>query len=346
MSSASGSQSSPASASVNSIGDFYGITSYRDTILTPDPIFGIAPYAIPNPGESLVGRIKAAENNSPFPQDRVFLDYTAYQNVPFGLAEVDVERFVPGFERTFQDGLFSVEMRMPLAQTLDSTLVAGAPLETDSWEAGNLYVATKMLLYNGEFFTFAGGMGVSTPTAQDIDIVASPAFSTSIENRAVHLLPYFAMQFVPGETFFFQYYIQTDVDLNGNPVYVNGDLQGVYQAETLLYNDLVFGAWLYDDPSSSLLRSVAGVTELHFTNNLSDPDTITGASADIAGGDPDLDIVTGIVGLHFLYAGGARVTLGYGAPLADDRFADGELRVMLNWGPPFGALGSLAGVGR
>ncbi len=63
--------------------------------------------------------MKLSENTSPIPRDRVFVNYSYFDNVPLQQGGVDVNRFVPGFEKTFFNGITSVEVRAPMASTLD-----------------------------------------------------------------------------------------------------------------------------------------------------------------------------------------------------------------------------------
>ena len=85
-----------------------------------------------------MGRTKIAENTSPIPRDRLLFDYSYLRRraaVPGG---VNVNRFTPGFEKTFFDGLMSFEMKVPMATTLDSTLSRAASPTPRTPEFGNM----------------------------------------------------------------------------------------------------------------------------------------------------------------------------------------------------------------
>ena len=91
------------------------------------------PVEIPNPGAGgVVGRTKIADDTSPMPRDRVFFDYSFFDGVPLTPSGVNVNRFTPGFEKTFFGGLMSFEMKVPMATTLDSTIVEGGATDTSS----------------------------------------------------------------------------------------------------------------------------------------------------------------------------------------------------------------------
>jgi hypothetical protein len=349
VSGATGTPSAPSSATPNAIGDFFcNLASSHDHT----PILFVSPFGsteIPKPACSVVGRIKASENNNPLPADRVFLDYAAYENVPLTSTSVDVQRFVPGFERTIFDGMMSVELRMPFAQTLDNR-VSDTSDFGDSWEIGNLYTAVKTLLYQDDALALSAGLGITAPTAEDLEFDLGGA-TGRVENNSVHLLPYFGLLHLPNDTFYTQAYIQVDVDANGNPITITApgvdDTIAVVQDQTLLFGDLIVGAWLYDNPSSNGLQGVVGATELHYTTAVKDFDSFdTGATSLTAAATDDFDFLTGIMGIHLLYAGGAQVTFAYGVPLMSHRFADGEFRMMLNWGAPLGLAGSPYSIGR
>ena len=66
-------------------------------------------------------RLNISENNSPLPTDRVYFSYRHFHNASnlrfYQFEEsFDVNRFTLGGERTFCDGMMSVEMRLPLEQ--------------------------------------------------------------------------------------------------------------------------------------------------------------------------------------------------------------------------------------
>lgn len=341
---ATGTPSAPSSAAPNMIGDFFGV-GRQATVQTRgiafDSSFGYSATgaaSVISPTESTVGRIKQAENYSPIPANRIFLDYAAYQNVPIGTrgglpADVDVERFTVGLERTFLDGMMSFEIRMPLAVTLDSGVNVNGSSDVNHLEAGNLNVALKALLYENENVILATGLGARSPTANDLTFSGGTT-TIEVENQSLHLLPYLGLLLTPGDTFFGQAVVQVDVDVNGNGVFqTTGNLprtfQGDLRDQTFLFTSFTVGAWLYDDPCADRLTSAAGTIELHHSTTVSDPDTINTETLAITQNQDDFNSSTIIAGLHLFYAGGAQVTFGYGVPVGDDRFADGEFRTLL-----------------
>jgi hypothetical protein len=345
LSSATGTASAPSSASPVMVGDFFGSTQQASILVQGAfSAFNGQFIRVLEPTESVVGRVKQAESYSPLPADRVFLDYATYHNVPIGTSaagapvDIDLQRFTPGVERTFLDQMMSVELRMPVALTQNSTYIFGQASDADHWEAGNLNLAIKTLLVQTDRMALTGGLGIRTPTANDLEFRDPNTDTTvSVENHAVHLLPYFGVLAFPNDVFFGQAMIQVDVDANGNPILINDQFQGRLQDQTLLYSSFMLGSWLYDNPASDSLQTVALTTELHHSTTISDADNLVGDNIVVFEGDAatgqadnDFDAFTGVLGLHFFYAGGARVTFAYGVPFGHDRFADGEFRTLLN----------------
>ena len=89
-----------------------------DTILAfrPDPASAIRGTAIP------IGRgaFKIAENESPRPQNRLFLHFNYYKDVPAGGTLQQLYREVIGFEKTLLGGDASAGLRLPFVQFQDA----------------------------------------------------------------------------------------------------------------------------------------------------------------------------------------------------------------------------------
>ena len=76
----------------------------------------------PSAGTGGVGRTRISENGTTTPQDRVFLDYGFFDRVGLVSNRNNLNRFVPGFEKTFFQGRTSVEVRIPMACTVNSNI--------------------------------------------------------------------------------------------------------------------------------------------------------------------------------------------------------------------------------
>ena len=301
---------------------------------------------IPTPGSGgNVGRIKVSDNNMALPMDRIMFDYTFFDDVPLTQRGVAVNRFTPGFEKTFCVGsvLSSVQVSLPMAITLDSNFAADTDPETSAGEFGNIFITTKTLLYSSGNFLLSGGLGISLPTASDVTVSwTNDAFGDSnaveIKSGSVHLSPFLAMQFETGNTYFHGF-AQVDFDVNGNKVSgeINPTLNGpgvtqlgTLNDQTLLFLDAGIGHWIYRNPCGRLSR-VALTAEVHYTSGISDADYLFTADDSLIGNpDAGIDLVNATVGCHAEF-GRTMVTLGYGTPLtSSDRVFDGELRCIVN----------------
>jgi hypothetical protein len=290
---------------------------------------------LPSPsGAPIVGRVKLSDNNSPMPRDRVFFDYNYFTNVPIAVGGVNVHRFTPGFEKTFFDGLTSFELRVPMASTIDSTILADGSTDLSNGEFGNLTLVTKALLLSQGGFSMSAGLGAALPTADNLQVVTAQGVPlAAIDNDAVHLMPYLASLYTRGR-FFTQTFVIVDVGVNGNEVRINNGstmaFAGRLNDQTLLALDTAVGAWLYrNENRAARVQGLACSFEAHYTSAVQDVDVINTRAISVLNPDNDFDVVNLTVGSH-LHVGRTILTTGYSVPVTADRVFDGEARVFLN----------------
>ena len=140
-------------------------------------------------------RVKICEDNSPIPVDRVFFDYNHFENAILSSGpqprSLDADRYTPGFEKTFWDGMASVQLRVPAAHTQNADVFLDGTDPLDN-EFGNMDVTLKFLLYRSDDFALAVGSAVNLPTAEGTRIFTTdntaPTFT--IADNAYHILPY------------------------------------------------------------------------------------------------------------------------------------------------------------
>lgn len=331
------------------IGDFFGsLSSQRiniyDPIMTDVLIDSTVAPVIPG---AAVGRVKWSESNSPIPQDRLLFNYSYFDNVPLTDEGVNVNRFSPGFEKTFFGGAASVEVRVPFASTVESDLFLFDSTNTSEVELGNLVVSTKALLYDTGTFAVATGLGLALPTAQDVEVKAGDITVAEVRNRSVHLLPYIATVYTPTDRLFAMTNLQFDVDANGNPVYVTGqrgtpdptaDLAraGTLDDTTFVYVDMSIGYWVYlaDCPKSGCgINGIAPTLELHWNRTVEDSDSVRFGVLEIGGQTGRIDVWNIVLGANVLLGQDKRLLLAYttAAGSGSDRQFDGELRVHFDW---------------
>ena len=208
-------------------------------------------------------RLNIAENNSPLPRDRVYFRYNhfdqetltdVFTDTPRGAASaVDLDRYTFGFEKTFFDGRFSTELRVPVnrqfVNTIDLQDTQGRtnlPLESRNTVFGNLGLTLKLLLLREEKLKLSTGVGVNIPTERSVKINVrvrndqfvlndpEPAFpngrtapviagvSGVVKNETVNLSPFLAALYTPTDRLFAQGFIQVDVPVNKSNANVSG----------------------------------------------------------------------------------------------------------------------------
>ena len=303
-----------------------------DVQFTPDHLV----LAISTPGGGdLLGRSKISDNNSPIPRDRIFLDYNYFQNAALSSSGLDVQRFTPGFEKTFFNGNMSVEMRFPMGITLDNKLVADGVTDMHANEFGDISVIFKALLWTDYQTSFTAGMGVTAPTGADVSVdLANGTQLVRVRNESIHVKPYVAVLRQQGN-YFAQAFLIGDFDTNGNPVELNETGNGLadagtLQTQSLLQFDASVGAWLHRNASSrAYLNGLAATMEVHSTSSISNLDTINSSMFQVVDPNSDFDIINMTFGAHAVF-GKTVVTAGYSVPVSSVQSFDGEFRTFVN----------------
>jgi hypothetical protein len=286
-----------------------------------------APVVVPSAVRVAIpteGAFKIAENESPRPQDRVFLTYNFYDNltgpasvpsiatvsrtvgattfttatlVPPATLPTDVHREVLGFEKTFLDGNASFGLRAPLfEQEGDGSFGHG--------DVGDLTLILKYALINDHVGgdVLSVGLALTAPTG--------PAVSTVAGNvHDVLLQPYLG-------------YIW-----NQGPFYVQGFSSLVVPTDsrdvTLLFNDVGLNYVLYRGAPGQAVSFIIPLVEAHVTTPLDN------RSADAPIVAPDLVVLTG--GVHVGLGCRSILSLGVATPVTGPRAFDVEALAQLNW---------------
>ncbi len=293
---------------------------------------------VPSPGE-VVGRYSIADNNSPLPQDRLFLDYNFFHNARITAAGIPVNRWAPGFESTFADGMGSIEFRAPMAITLTSAINTSGD-DLAAYEFGDISFTLKGLLLQDDRFIASAGLGLTLPTADDFSLtLENNTQVVRVENQSVHILPFVAGSLNLSRNAYVQSFTQLDFDVNGNSVFLDEQgffMQGagqlanagrLHSQSTVRFSNSA-GYFLFRNRQKRV-SDLAAVLEAHYTGTLNKSDSV--GSANFAVGDPTrtLSVLNLTSGLH-AYIGRSVVTTAYGVPVTEDRVFDGELRVFIN----------------
>ena len=308
----------------NMIGDFFGSSAGTFVIL------GARGGTVPS-NAGVVGREKVAENSSPIPRDRFFFNYAYFDEVPFIAGGLAVNRFTPGIERTFFDGQASVEVRVPMAATLDSPFQVGSG-GGHSYEVGDVTLMLKSVLWSNDTSLLATGLSLTLPTAPDFT-VNGPGTTATVHSESVHLMPYVGGLYSPNDRFFAQTFLQFDFDASGNPVSVNGVRTGTLQDPTFVYFDTAVGYWMHRRRCGRV-RGVAPTFELHYSSSLQPGDLVLNPNMTGIGSTArNIDVLNATIGVTVLLQNNATVTAAFATPLGNsaDRQFDGEFRLLLNW---------------
>ncbi len=288
---------------------------------------------IPPGGGAAVRRIKISENTSPQPRCRVFFNYSFFNDVIAGIG--DVNRYTFGIEHCMADQTRSIEVRMPFAATLAADQTAGVQSKDTEW--GNLTIVGKQVLLQNDRSLFSAGLGVTVPTGSDSRLFFPNGQQIlQIDNEAVHLLPFVAVMSQPNDRWFWQGFLQFDVDTNGNPV--RGDLSGqnlsqfgVLQDTTLMFVDFGFGYQLYQNPYGTI-AGIAPMAEVHYATTIQDADFADGNGFMIRDFTNRFDVVNLTLGLNIFGRNGGSIRPGFVIPLRsgdDDQF-DYEAQIQGN----------------
>lgn len=288
---------------------------------------------------------KIGENNKPIPMDRIYFNYNGYVNAvtlasaPFGPAipnDTNLNQYTFGFEKTFFDGFWSIDVRMPL---MDGFRDASDGFAIDSGRYGNLAAYLKHLIYQDDELAIAYGCGIGLPTGSNLDTFVD-GDQITIQNDAVHLLPYIGFFDQFAEEWFLQGFFGLDFATNGNDIVIGppGRIVGRYNEQNLAHADLSLGHWLYRNPDATYGQGLAGVFELHYTTTIQDSDRIT-FTANRGGGNGTLgsvanrlDLLNITAGLHWQITEVSNFRVGCAVPLRaePDRAFDAEIQASFN----------------
>lgn len=299
------------------------------------------------------GVIKVAENNKPIPMDRAYFIYNGFQNaLSVGRpapTDVNFNRYTVGLEKTFHNGLWSVNVALPFNDDLS--------LNSDSYTVtsnslGNLAIFLKNLSYSDEEFAVSTGLGFSVPTGSDLNVQShqfNPVRAVIetetliIRNDSLHLIPYLGLLSQPGEDWFSIAFFSLDLAANGNSVEVGsppGEI-GILTPQNLFHFDYTIGRWLIRSPESTYMTGVAVIGEVHYTKTIqntdtviipTNPDTGTFINAQLTNLANQTDIVNLTTGLQFQIGEFSNLRVGYVVPVQEQPYRqfDSEAQVSFN----------------
>ena len=287
------------------------------------------------------------EQTRALPTDRVFATYNHFHNAvelksfdpTTGGVQSDashIDQYTIGVEKTFDDGNWSLELRMPFSGGADASVPS---FQFNSDGVGNLSLTLKRLLYIDESLAVAAGIATTAPTGSNANIFI-PILQTriTVENDSVHLLPYIAAQFTPDENWFFHSFAQIDVAANPNGISLSvpgaPTRGGSLSEQTLMYLDASAGYWWFRSDDDEGLTGLASILEVHYTTTLNDAqqnDLGTNGFFNAGNGQNRFDVVNLTVGAHSEWWQHTSVRAAVVVPLRSEnnRFFDSEFQLSL-----------------
>jgi hypothetical protein len=322
----------PAGALSSGLGGFPGsANTYFSMIGDASPPIGMAlpaaSHTIPNPptpgARSIspsVRGFKFSENQSPMPQDRVYFSMNYYNNVNSALDKffntsvrgINIYRYIFGFEKTFNQGMGSIGIRLPIDNVFARPVTKNAGIAAgDSTALGNFTIYFKHILaFDSKTGSLASaGVAITPGVAPDRFAGAkylSPNNTTSIQ-------PYFAF-LLRRNRLYFQGFIALDVPTN-------------YAQPTLLYNDYGIGYMVYvDETSRNFITAIAPTLEVHINTPVNHTNAFS--YTDIFG-TPDIVNIT--TGLNTRFRQNSVLTMGVITPVTGPRPFTVEATVLFNY---------------
>jgi hypothetical protein len=206
---------------------------------------------------------KIAENQSPFPQDRVFFSFNYFNDVNGSLdrhfespiRNLNVYRYVFGYEKTFHEARGSIGVRLPLNSFNADTSRGLVNTGGHSTALGNATFFTKYILgYNQKTGNLISvGLAVTPPTGPGI-FAGGKGILGGVTNKTT-IQPFLGYYANLTDRLFFQGFCALDVPVNNNDV-------------TILYNDIALGYFLLRDREAPLITAVVPSLEAHVNTPL------------------------------------------------------------------------------
>jgi len=315
-----------AFASPFMIGD-QGPFSFHQALRFP-PIPGPFPPGKPVPGTSPYSKLnhsvnaivpavrgfKIADNQSPRPMDRVFVDFNYYDNVNSALnhrlgapiSNMQAYHEVFGAEKTFLDGNASLGLRVPVNSLAVDSSYPGLGGTHSAF--GNLAVFGKYVLYqDNRGNLLSAGLSIDTPTGP----ASFGGYPVRFAQNAVGIQPFLGY-ILKGDQWFLQGFGSIDVPT-------------VSSMPTMMYLDAGIGYFLYRTQEQRFLTAIIPTYELHMNIPLNHYGY---SNTDFYGVPAVLDMTFGV---NFGLCNSSYLTAGYVTPVTGPRPFSGEFVLQFNF---------------
>jgi hypothetical protein len=204
-------------------------------------------------------RLNIAEANSAVPTDRFYYSYRHFHNASTISAyqfreTLNLDRYLLAWEHLCWDGMASFELRLPLEDRMRSDIFSiiapgfgvvdplVGPNGGRRVELGNIAGIFKYLLVERDWLAISAGLGITLPTAQDVEynlavagemeFANNPGLTADIAaayqgifaNETIYLEPFLAwLVKEPASNWFHQGFLQVEVAANPSQVSFFGD---------------------------------------------------------------------------------------------------------------------------
>ena len=243
------------------------------------------------------GGFKIAENESPRPLDRVYVNYNFYSNVS---SVADVHRETLGFEKTLFGGRASVGLRLPLFQ------VRGDLVAEETNSVGDLTLVLKYAWLNEPQTALSTGLAVTMPSG-------SEPYAFIVRNGRIEELH--PAQFQP---FLGYLWTRGDLYVHGfGSIMVPTDSRDV----TAAFLDLGIGYWVFR--GGGLLQGIVPTFEAHVNIPVNHR-----SASDAPRFRDSVDLVAGV---HFVLRDRLSLGVAVGVPVTGPRLFDAEAIANINY---------------
>jgi hypothetical protein len=237
------------------------------------------------------GAAKIAENESPAPQDRVYVHYNFYSDVD---SLTDVHRETIGLEKALLGGRASLGLRLPFFET------------TDDWDVGDLSIVLKYAPINGASQVLSTGLVITVPTGGVV---------TSFVVKGDHIEDVHPVQLQP-----FVGYLWRKDDF-----YIQGFASIMVPTDsddaTVGFLDLGLGYWVFR--GGGVLTGIVPTLEVHANLPVNHR-----AEADVPRFRDTIDLTGGV---HFMFKERVRLGVAAVVPLNSPRRFDFEVVANLEY---------------
>jgi hypothetical protein len=162
----------------------------------------------------------------------------------------------------------------------------------------------KQVLLERDQFLVSAGLGITLPTGEDARVFNTAGLEIiDLDHTSTHLLPFVGVLHTYDSGWYWQAFVQLDVDANGNKISadmsgINLQPVGVLQDQTLLFVDLGVGYWLHEPGQGN--TAVALTAELHWAGTLQNTDTVTATDLTITNANNRYDVLNVTLGASVL----------------------------------------------